>query len=109
MPEPKSTVAQRKLRDRINAKYGGRCSNPDCRWLNEDGSKGCTDVRALHIDHVLSGGSKELRRGWGGGMAYYYRVLSDTSGKYQLLCANCNAIKRCEKKEAQGRNQHERF
>ena len=39
-------------------------------------------------------------------MSYYYRVLKDQSGKYQLLCANCNAIKRFEENEAQGMNQH---
>jgi hypothetical protein len=39
-------------------------------------------------------------------MSYYYRVLQDQTGKYQLLCANCNAIKRVEKNEAGGMTQH---
>src|SRR5271157_497603 len=30
---------------------GGRCADPDCAWVNEDGSRGCTDVRCLQIDH----------------------------------------------------------
>jgi hypothetical protein len=83
---------------RINKKYGGRCVR--C---------GFDDARALHVDHVHSGGSKELLRGWGGGMSYYYRVLKDETGKYQLLCANCNAIKRFEEKEARGMTQHESY
>ena len=31
-------------------------------------------------------------------LAYYYGVLRDQTGRYQLLCANCNAIKRFENK-----------
>ena len=91
----KSTLQQRELRHRINEKYGG--SGVRC---------GFSDVRALHIDHVHGGGQKELRGGRGGGMSYYYRVLKDTTGKYQLLCANCNAIKRFENQEARAMTQH---
>ena len=29
----------------------------------------------------------------------YKLVLSDTTGRFQLLCANCNWIKRLEQKE----------
>jgi hypothetical protein len=91
----KSTQQQRKLREKINAKLGGKCSRCSC-----------DDPRVLEIDHVNGGGSKELRRGWGGGMSYYYRVLKDTQNTYQLLCANCNKIKRVEEREALGRRQH---
>jgi len=95
MAKTTSTEQQRQLRRRIEEKYGGRCAR--C---------GFDDIRALHIDHVAGGGQKELRGGFGAGMSYYYRVLKDQSGKYQLLCANCNAIKRFEENEAQGMNQH---
>jgi hypothetical protein len=94
----KSTVQQRDLRRRINEKYGGRCAQ--CGFL---------DVRALHIDHVHGGGRKEYLDGRGGGMSYYYRVLEDQTGTYQLLCANCNAIKRIEQKEAGGMTQHKNW
>jgi hypothetical protein len=94
-PPSKSTIQQRKLRLKILEKYGGRCVR--C---------GFSDSRALHLDHVQSGGQKELRGGRGGGMSYYYKVLKDITGKYQLLCANCNAIKRFENEEALGMTQH---
>jgi Zn-finger protein len=34
---------------------------------------------------------------------YMKNVIADTTGKYQLLCANCNWIKRHEMYEQQGR------
>ena len=59
---------------------------------------GYNDERALVIDHVDGNGAKERKAGLTG-RALYYAVLSDTEGKYQLLCANCNTIKRIEMKE----------
>lgn len=59
---------------------------------------GFSDARALQIDHVNGGGRKESKR-LGNGMRLYEEVLNDTSNKYQLLCANCNWIKRAENKE----------
>jgi hypothetical protein len=52
---------------------------------------GFSDIRALQIDHV-SGGGRVDRKGLTTG--FYKKVVEDKSGKYQLLCANCNAIKR---------------
>lgn len=62
---------------------------------------GFSDIRALQIDHIHGGGRNEIQRmGW---PAYYKKVL-DASEGYQLLCANCNWIKRSERKEsAKGR------
>lgn len=64
--------------------------------------KRCTfsDIRALQIDHVHGGGQQEFKRK--SGISYLYHVLKHLeSGNYQLLCANCNWIKRhendCEK------------
>ncbi|KKM95042.1 hypothetical protein LCGC14_1192260 [marine sediment metagenome] len=67
---------------------GGACS--EC---------GMDDLRCLQIDHVNAGGSKDrqvnsykakaMARAWHGAMA----------GKYQVLCANCNWIKRYENNE----------
>lgn len=73
---------------------------------------GFTDERALQIDHVNGGGSKEHHRRQKNGamwrricLSKYYRlVVNDTTGKYQLLCANCNWIKRTENGEMKGKN-----
>jgi hypothetical protein len=79
-------------------KLGGRCSNPDCKWIGDDGERGCTDKRCLQIDHIYGGGKKEIES-FSSGYAYYLNVINDETGKYQVLCANCNWIKRSENKE----------
>lgn len=75
--------AQRKLRDAILDKFEKKCKR--C---------GFSDVRALQIDHVNGGGIRELKTL--GRNEYYHKVLEDSEGLYQLLCANCNWIKRYE-------------
>ena len=62
---------------------------------------GFDDVRALQVDHIKGGGSKE-RKAWKGGNNFYLlkEILNNGwEGKYQLLCANCNWIKRFENNE----------
>src|SRR5208337_939600 len=49
---------RRRLRKEAIVKLGGRCSSTLCRWVNEDGTTGCTDFRILQFDHVLGGGTK---------------------------------------------------
>jgi hypothetical protein len=57
-------------------------------------------MRALHLDHVDGGGTKEQAIRRGGTMYYYYlRRPSDAKEKLQILCANCNFVKRAEKRE----------
>lgn len=57
------------------------------------------DIRALQIDHVNGGGTAE-RRQFPNFQAYYAYILENVaSGKYQVLCANCNVIKRMEERE----------
>ena len=65
---------------------------------------GFDDNRALQIDHINGGGSKERKiiqtR------EYYYHILAKSEEsilKYQILCANCNWIKRVEQNENKGR------
>ncbi len=114
LPKNESTRRQYLLRLHIITNLGGRCNNPECKWLNEDGTMGCTDIRALQIDHIDGDGNKQLRSGRGGGLVYYrivrddikYSALSNTRCWYQLLCANCNWIKRHTNHEAQGFLQH---
>lgn len=88
---------QRGLLSKIFKKYGNRCNNPNCGWVNVDESKGCTDERCLQIDHIYGGGNKEVKE-----LSYSTRLLKyleDMTGMYQLLCANCNWIKRHENNE----------
>jgi hypothetical protein len=58
---------------------------------------GFSDVRALQIDHIDGGGGKELQTI--GSPGVYRKVLTAPQGVYQLLCANCNWIKRYENEE----------
>lgn len=78
------------LRKAVIAFLGGKCIK--C---------GFSDERALQIDHVYGGGRKD-RVGLSSS-AFYKKVLADTAGKYQLLCSNCNWIKRVENDEEGGR------
>src|SRR5208282_113856 len=67
---------------------GGRCKR--C---------GFSDYRALQIDHVYGGGSNDTDIKTSN---FYKIVVQNIGKKYQLLCANCNWIKRCENKEYGG-------
>ncbi len=79
----------RKLRLATIEALGGKCK---C---------GFSDVRALQIDHINGGGSKERKNRTFKGNFHNHVLRSFLAGenKYQLLCANCNWIKRFENKE----------
>jgi len=81
---------RRELRQRVFEKLGNKCVR--C---------GFSDVRALQIDHVHGGGVKECGK-IGSTIMLSRKVLADTEGNYQLLCANCNWIKRDENNERGG-------
>jgi hypothetical protein len=81
-----------KRRLEIIALLGGRCVK--CSF---------DDPRALQIDHINGGGRQDEARA----TAYklYKAVENDTSREiYQLLCANCNQIKRIEQAEHKSPN-----
>jgi hypothetical protein len=88
---------RQKLRTDVIAQYGGHCSSPTCRWLNEDGTIGCTDVRLLQLDHKAGGGTQERNKM--GVEAMWRKAKDDTSGAYQLLCSNCNWLKAHNERE----------
>lgn len=85
--------------ERISKVLGLRCAR--C---------GFSDPRALQVDHKHGNGSSERRR-FGSNVALY-RYMAQLSEKelaenYQLLCANCNWIKRYENGEGvYGRKYH---
>jgi len=92
-----------KMKKAAYEKLGNRCNNPGCGWINYDGSRGCEDPRCLQIDHVNGGGNIERKKGVRT-IGTYRHVLMDKKGLYQLLCANCNWIKRVSLKEHLGRS-----
>jgi len=70
---------------------------------------GFDDYRALQIDHINGDGYKE-RKSKGVGQKYIgncntvKKVCKGELKNYQLLCANCNWIKRYENNEHRGNN-----
>lgn len=70
------------------AAVGGKCQG--C---------GFADVRALHIDHVHDDGHLEVKTFRLNTVKYQRHVLAMlSSGKYQILCANCNHIKEWDRR-----------
>lgn len=61
---------------------------------------GIDDRRVLCIDHIDGGGYKELRSM--SAVKYLHHVLENLE-KYQILCHNCNWIKRFENGEVRKR------
>lgn len=57
------------------------------------------DSRVLQIDHVNGGGSKERRENAVGSAFMMARRVFANPNDFQLLCANCNWIKRYENNE----------
>lgn len=81
---------EHKQRMRIIELFGGKCVR--C---------GFSDWRALQVDHINGGGNKERESFNRCAYLKHIENLSEEErkSKYQLLCANCNYIKRFENKE----------
>lgn len=78
-------MAKQRKRSELLAEMGGVCVR--C---------GYGDARALQIDHVDGGGRKENLATH---TAAFYRKVRENAEAFQLLCANCNVIKRIENGE----------
>lgn len=80
-------IYQTRHRARVIKHLGGECVR--C---------GFTDIRALQVDHIDGHGVTHIRAvSW---RARYKHILETTPNTiYQLLCANCNWIKRAENNE----------
>ncbi len=77
---------RRRLRLRTIKTLGGKCAH--C---------GFEDWRALQIDHINSGGSEETKHN---PIRPQHDIMAGRNlEEYQLLCANCNSIKRHTSKE----------
>jgi len=77
----------KRVRKKILSFFGDKCKK--C---------GFSDPRALQLDHVNGGGSAYSKI-FGNGNTSRYRDIKLHPEKYQLLCANCNWIKREENRE----------
>ena len=90
----------RKHRREILELLGNKCANP----FHIDHSafeKNPNYIHCLQIDHIKGNGRDE-RKKFTGSYDYYrhiFKALSSGSKDYQLLCANCNWIKRHKKNE----------
>lgn len=79
------------LRTQVIQKLGGKCVG--C---------GITDERTLQLDHIRGWGNKDKRRG-SDKHRWILNNLGEARQIYQLLCANCNWIKRHENNETPSR------
>lgn len=61
---------------------------------------GFDDIKALSMDHIEGGGKKHFKEIGGAGPVFYnWLRLNDYPSKFQVLCMNCQWIKREEEKE----------
>ena len=65
---------------------------------------GIDDMRVLQFDHKTACGNTSARRLRTDSVELLGKLLSDQD-EYQLLCANCNWIKRCENSETTRRKE----
>ena len=95
MSECKPCHAQR-VRDRVRAK--NVAVNLREKVFEVLGAEcvqcGYDDKRALQFDHINNNGAKERKKYKG--YAVYRRIVKVKGKSYQVLCCNCNWIKRVE-------------
>lgn len=63
---------------------------------------GITDIRVLQIDHIKGRGNQERKStvdGRGNGIIRKILKMEHPETEYQILCANCNLIKKHENNE----------
>lgn len=60
---------------------------------------GCVDIRVLSIDHIHGDGHLHRKETGKSQIRMYKDVLSDTSNRFQILCMNCQWVKRHASKE----------
>lgn len=99
------------LKTEVKKILGGRCASPACRWLNEDGTFGCTDLRGLEFDHISGGGSSARREGKDSVRSLCLEVKrknkqGEIDFRIQLLCGTCHEIKKKEEQQSKGARSH---
>ena len=61
------------------------------------------DIRALQIDHINGDGHIQRKNSPMGNYTFYRHILKIKGKGFQLLCANCNQIKKFENNETSKR------
>jgi hypothetical protein len=87
-----------KTRNEVIQALGGKCVNPYNLFPHPDW---CNDLSCLQVDHIHGGGRQEVKK-FPNSLSFYKYVLEQvklSSKEYQLLCANCNLIKRDKNRE----------
>lgn len=74
-----------------------KCANP----FNLPHPDWCNDINCLQIDHVNGGGSNDRKIRIGSNF-YRWLIKHNFPEGFQVLCANCNWIKRFKNKEHKG-------
>lgn len=85
------------IKKKIFKLFGNKCANP----FNINHGEFLSEIRCLQIDHVNGGVTKERAKSKST-VKYYELILEKIkagSKDYQLLCANCNWIKRTTNNE----------
>lgn len=90
---------QAKNKERVNAYKRDYCSRIRQQILDFYGRvcASCShdDERVLQVDHVFNDGAEERRR-FGKRIPALWKRIQANPERYQLLCANCNWLKRYE-------------
>jgi len=102
---------RREHRTKVRLRHKAWRKNQRIRVLRHIGGEikcghcGFSDLRALQVDHIEGGGNEELKR-YGHLSTLFSKILKmsveDAREKYQILCANCNMIKKYENEELGG-------
>lgn len=65
---------------------------------------GFADTRALQVDHIYGDGAYERKHKMGHSRYSLLKRVRENPERHQMLCANCNWIKRIENNEQGRRN-----
>jgi RNase P subunit RPR2 len=102
MPQKDRTEYLEYQRKYFNIKGRGNNKKYRINLLNMVGELVCvqcgfSDYRALQIDHISGGGSRKRKD------SSVLTQIKENPDNFQILCANCNWIKRAENNESTGR------
>jgi hypothetical protein len=83
-------MIRRNIRSEVLKILGGKCAR--C---------GIKDPRVLQVDHIEGNGHKDMMNKWKNRRYDFFKhiIKNPDFTKYQLLCANCNWIKKFEMNE----------